>query len=476
MTSRYFPENIRPNLKDNEKFEDTSFPNNMNSLFNENNPIRGEAYKPDENKYKNDPEGLEKAKKFYDEYLSDWKKEKEEIEDYLDKNILEWKRISEIISFEIDEERKNCPLKQAALGDCYLIAFLRRFKDIKPKQYSALIGYYDFNKGYYEINFYDKNGDNIIVYVDDYILVYDGKIPYFASVQEKDTFIVGRYLLIEKAFAKMNGSYFNINGGYNGIDASYALTGIRPIKLGRSFFSLDEIKIYNIIRTIFITENLMISGTKNKISFKGLYGNHMYSILYIEEYDDNNKTKIIELQNPWGRNKQEDKEQFALNLDEKHKNIEDNLKKYFRDNIKIGKIKILIKNFKDNFDLLEVVVFNKISEENKKEIEKNYIGTFPWPPVPEGGQKIKGLSKRKGILDNLGINEENQKKFFSKYKQDIDKGLSDLNNYFIKFGTCAKAFNELMDISDNPYNPDNSDNSLSGWIQWALNPFKWFNK
>ena len=39
----------------------------------------------------------------------------------------------------------------------------------------------------------------------------------------------------------------------------------------------------------------------------------MFSLLYIEEYDDNNKIKIIELQNPWDRNKQEDVEQFALN-------------------------------------------------------------------------------------------------------------------------------------------------------------------
>ena len=53
----------------------------------------------------------------------------------------------------------------------------------------------------------------------------------------------------------------------------------------------------------------------------------MYSILYIEEYDDNSKIKIIELQNPWGRNKQEDAEQFALNLDEKYKYIEENIKK-----------------------------------------------------------------------------------------------------------------------------------------------------
>lgn len=355
-----------------------------------------------------------------------------------------------------------------------MIAFLRRYKDIKPEEYSELIGYYDFNKGYYEINFYDINGEKIIVYVDDYILVYQDNTPYFASVQEKETFIVGRYLLIEKAFAKMNGSYFNINGGFQGIKASYALSGIIPIQLGESLFSLDELKIYNIIKTIFKTENLIISGTKDEISFKGLYENHMYSILYIEEYDDKSEIKIIELQNPWGINIQEDAEQFALNLDEKYKYIEDNLKKYFSDNIKIGKIKILIKNFKDNFDYLEVVVFNKISEANKKEIEKNYGGTFfPWPPGLEGGQKIKGFSKRKGILDILGISEENQNKFFLKYKDNIDQGLYELNNKFIECGTCPRAFNELMDIFDNT---NNSDNSLSSWLKWVVSPFNWFNK
>ena len=99
----------------------------------------------------------------------------------------------------------------------------------------------------------------------------------------------------------MNGSYFNINGGFQGINANYALLGIIPIQLGESLFSLDELKIYNIIKTIFKTENLIISGTKKEISFKGLYEIHMYSILYIEEYDDKSEIKIIELQNPWDK-------------------------------------------------------------------------------------------------------------------------------------------------------------------------------
>ena len=77
-----------------------------------------------------------------------------------------------------------------------MIAFLRRYKDIKPEEYSELIGYYDFNKGYYEINFYDKNGEKIIVYVDDYILVYQDNTPYFASVKKKNhLFLIDIYLL-----------------------------------------------------------------------------------------------------------------------------------------------------------------------------------------------------------------------------------------------------------------------------------------
>ena len=98
----------------------------MTSLVNENNTIRSETYKPDENKYKNDTQELEKAKELYDEYISYWKEEKRKIEEYLEKNILVWKRISDIITFEIEEERKNYPIKQAALGEFYLITFLRK--------------------------------------------------------------------------------------------------------------------------------------------------------------------------------------------------------------------------------------------------------------------------------------------------------------------------------------------------------------
>ena len=74
---------------------------------------------------------------------------------------------------------------------------------------------------------------------------------------------------------------------------------------------------------------------------------------------DDSKIKIIELQKELNKKMQDN-----LNLDKKYKYIEDNLKKYFNHNLKMGKIKILIKNFKDNFYYIEVVVFNQILEAN----------------------------------------------------------------------------------------------------------------
>ena len=74
---------------------------------------------------------------------------------------------------------------------------------------------------------------------------------------------------------------------------------------------------------------------------------------------------------------------------------------------------------------------------------------------------MKGFSQRKGILDILGVSAQNQRKFFEKY--NIDIGLSELNNMFIKYGTNIGAFNKLMGISDffswvNQINPFNSLN------------------
>ena len=75
---------------------------------------------------------------------------------------------------------------------------------------------------------------------------------------------------------------------------------------------------------------------------------------------------------------------------------------------------------------------------------------------------MKGFSQRKGILDILGVSAQNQRKFFEKY-YNIDIGLSELNDMFIKYGTNIEAFNKLMGIS--------------GFFSWVnqINPFNSLN-
>lgn len=171
----YFPINEKQNIENITKFVDKEFPNNINSLFNEYNPLRTYKAKPAiESDFKDDPEGYKAALKKYNnylKYLKEFKESKDEMEKKIKSGEILWKRVSDIISEEVDDQRKEYPINQNYLGDCYLIAFLRRYKEIQPDKYYSLIRYWDFSKGYYEVNFYEENGNNIVVYIDDYIIV-----------------------------------------------------------------------------------------------------------------------------------------------------------------------------------------------------------------------------------------------------------------------------------------------------------------
>ena len=441
---KYFPgsdPDIKGSLDEKGKFCDKEFPNNINSLFNEKNELIN--YKDQD---------------FYEDYLDEFKKEKKETEKNIKEYNLEWKRISDLVSSDLDEENKKYPIKQNELGDCYFISFLRRLKEVQPSLYYSLIRYYDFKLGYYEINFYDNNGEEIIVYVDDYILVYPNRIPLFSSLKKDEQYAIGRYLLIEKAFAKMNGSYFNINGGYQGINSSYAITGINPIFKRKKFFNLEIDSIYKVIKDEIDTKNILLTGSKDSVSLVGIESGHMYSVISVDE-DYKSKIKIIELDNPWGEN--DKMENFSLNLESKYNYIEKELKEFNINNKNNGKLKILIKNLKEEFDLMEIVEFNEVEKENKTILDgcPSPEDNPSWRHHPP---EIKDGLKRKGFLEILGVDFESQKKFFQKYQYDIDKGIYELTVQFNKYGTNKNTFYKFMGIS-------------SSGIFSMLNPFNIYN-
>lgn len=256
----------------------------------------------------------------------------------------------------------------------------------------------------------------------------------------------------------MNGSYFNINGGYQGINSSYAITGINPIFKRKKFFNLEIDSIYKVIKDEIDTKNILLTGSKNSVSLVGIESGHMYSVISVDE-DYKSKIKIIELDNPWGEN--DKMENFSLNLESKYNYIEKELKEFNINNKNNGKLKILIKNLKEEFDLMEIVEFNEVEKENKTILDgcPSPEDSPSWRHHPP---EIKDGLKRKGFLEILGVDFESQKKFFQKYRYDIDKGIYELTVQFNKYGTNKNTFYKFMGIS-------------SSGIFSMLNPFNIYN-
>ena len=164
------------------------------------------------------PPGFKWSQKEIKDIKQKYRNESEKFQNLIksEKNIygsLEWKRITDLITNFDDENYRNYPLKQGFLGNCYLISFLRGMLSFRPKEYYELFSSYLFDIGYFEVRLYVDDGNKKKpkkVFVDDYILFdLQKNTPYFSYISNNNHHI-NRFLLIEKAFAKFFGSYYNI--------------------------------------------------------------------------------------------------------------------------------------------------------------------------------------------------------------------------------------------------------------------------
>ena len=227
----YSPDNKPPNLG-SDKFYDNDFPPNDESIFGFNR--------------KKDSKDLKERKK--------WELELKQFFDMKKGEKFQWERIFSSNVLTLSKKPNEATVIQGTIGDCYFISYLHAIKERCPEIYSSLIRNTDIERGYMEFNFFNRNEkgkiEEVIVYVDDYIPCFNGcpifsrhenvKIKfdkYFDYDIDKKMFekiYVGSYMLLEKAFAKLNGSYYNIIGGnLNVIDPIFSLTGI---KYGEIYF------------------------------------------------------------------------------------------------------------------------------------------------------------------------------------------------------------------------------------------------
>ena len=180
-------------------------------------------------------------------------------------------------------------IEQGALGDCYVLAAIASISEYAKRIYEMIE---DKGNGRYEIKMYYKGIERITV-VDDLIPCSNGK-PIFSKNKGNELWV----MLIEKAYAKLAGSYGAIEGGSSGVALSN-ITGM-PIN---SMLNVDfsKMNVFELIRKYQRKDYNMCCSIQGKgqnlIQNFGLVPGHAYTILGAYECEGH---KLVKLRNPWG--------------------------------------------------------------------------------------------------------------------------------------------------------------------------------
>ena len=218
----------------------------------------------------------------------------------IDTSEIEWKRINEIFPephlFEGEINTKNIILGR--IGSPYFLSSLSAMCE-----YPGLISKIFITKEYNPDGFYSLllflDGEYQIVYIDDYFPCLKGtNIPYFSKPNNFEFWP----MILEKVWAKINGSYSNSISGWPN-DIFRAFTGFCCEDLNHNE-ETDE-RIWNIIKKVKENNGIVCSSTKNDegINEMGLIPGYSYTILFAEEVNDdkNRKVCLLKLRNDLGK-------------------------------------------------------------------------------------------------------------------------------------------------------------------------------
>eukprot|EP01022_Parablepharisma_sp_SALTPOND_P026586 TRINITY_DN64445_c0_g1_i1.p1 TRINITY_DN64445_c0_g1~~TRINITY_DN64445_c0_g1_i1.p1 ORF type:complete len:1204 (-),score=5.94 TRINITY_DN64445_c0_g1_i1:53-3520(-) len=214
-----------------------------------------------------------------------------------------WKRAKEIFGkkpFEVFEGIDINDIQQGALGDCYFLCSIAAVAEFPDRIMNLFLTKSSNDAGCYALTCYVMGQPRTIV-LDDYF-PYDNECRCLSFVKPKGNEIW--VLLLEKAWAKVNGSFSNIVSG-QGIEGLSFLTGA-PCE----YVTHDEVKnkdeIWLKIKAADEKDYIMTaSGSGPLLSEEytavGLIKNHAYSLIGVKEVSYNGyPIRLVQLRNPWG--------------------------------------------------------------------------------------------------------------------------------------------------------------------------------
>ncbi|XP_049819260.1 calpain-1 catalytic subunit-like [Aethina tumida] len=211
----------------------------------------------------------------------------------------EWRRPTEISKrpkFVVDGISRF-DIIQGNLGDCWFLAAVANLT-MYPELYQRVVpDDQDFDENYagiFHFRFW-QFGKWVDVVVDDRLPVENGKLKFMCSTTDEFW-----SPLLEKAFAKLNGSYKVLDGGWTSEAMQIFTGGIRQLDY------INQMPFKTILQA-YERGSLMgcaktdIRG-REALTFQNLVGSHAYSITKVATATTISKriVNLLRIRNPWG--------------------------------------------------------------------------------------------------------------------------------------------------------------------------------
>ena len=237
--------------------------------------------------------------------IGDWKYPDDVDEDDLNNwESIKWSRVEQIFGSQnyqvFFEKIMKEDIIQGGLGDCYFLSAIAALCTY-PQLIEKLFIFKEKSNEHCYGCYFRINGIWKLVLVDDYIPCYGswGKNFAFSSTNGNELWVI----LLEKAWAKLNGNYARVIGG-DPHEIFEVLTNAYCEKI--KFKKISKEKIWSSFENAQKHGFLMTAGTSGdtysiNMEEVGLVPGHAYTVIGLKEVDTpEGKIKLINLRNPWG--------------------------------------------------------------------------------------------------------------------------------------------------------------------------------